>query len=511
MKIKKIIVAVMLIVVCAFVCPNVGYASEEMSDEFKAILTDGKLVVPSVKPTSAEEAWMFINAYLKATFQTESGICYEVTGQFEENDYSRTTVCYGVLNTNRVDVSDPYWTYYEEHIVDVEYKYTETNPKIKDKVMKYVHKVQEDSRFTLHDLEIINFWKYGKLNAYQDFLNYDAANTSGFCGEFKKFLDHTNLSVMFDEARGGWDDELLHDNYSGAAFGYDGVYYGVVNKIRIRVESVIYVPDDVEYTKETLLQTAQERINNYLQDDTSVVLSYGGLLSEVDPSWYGKGTEEDLEWGWYPIDIEDAEHYFVANVNGLEHKLLIIPNSKKMYTPTYKSLDLDTNVEISTDSSSVPLDTLVQVGKIEHGKDFDRIKDILRFHNTDSFDLKLHSFSGNRYIEKLDNGNFRVRIPIKEELKGKKLSVYYIDDNGKKHEHEVKIEGDYACFDTNHFSIYTLADTESVITDNVTNETSPKTSDGTNVTLWVLLLGVASTMLVYCNKQKMRGIKNISI
>lgn len=509
MKIRKIIVAVMLIVVCAFVCPNVGYASEEMSDEFKAILTDGKLVVPSVEPTSEEEAWMYANAYLKSTFQTDSSIWFEV-GQFEGENYSRATVHYGVIDTNRENVNIESWKHREEHIVDVEYKYTETNPKIKDKVMRYIDKVHENSRFTLHDLEVVNFWKYGKLNVFRDFLSYDAADTSGFCGEFKTFLDHTNLSVMFDDARGGWDDELLHDNYSGAAFGYDGVYYGVVNKIRMRVESVIYVPDDVEYTKETLLQTAQERINNYLQDDTSVVLSYGGLLSEVDPSWYGKGTEEDLAWGWYPIDIEDAEHYFVANVNGLEHKLLIIPNSEKMYTPTYKTIDLDTNVEINTDSSSVPLDTLVQVDKIEHGKDFDRIKDILRFHNTDSFDLKLHSFSGNRYIEKLDNGNFRVRIPIKEELKGKKLSVYYIDDNGKKHEHEVKIEGDYACFETNHFSIYTLADTESVITDNVTNETSPKTGDGSNTTLWILLLGVASIMLVYCNKQKVRGIKNVN-
>ena len=36
----------------------------------------------------------------------------------------------------------------------------------------------------------------GKTIAYKDYLNYDAANTSGFCGKSKEF------------------------------FGYNGVYYG---------------------------------------------------------------------------------------------------------------------------------------------------------------------------------------------------------------------------------------------------------------------------------------------
>lgn len=499
MRIKKSIIAIMLIVVCAFVCPNMGYASEEMSDEFKAILTDGKLVVPSVKPTTEDEAWVFVNAYLKNNFSTDNGVWLE--GWFEGQDFSKVTIHYGVLNLNRVDVSEPFYKYEEKHTVDVEYKYTE-KPQIKQKVLEYVNRAAEKDSFELRDLEIINYWLYG----YDENDRIGVRNQTSmanYSSEFRGFLNYSNISAQFDEPRAGANTELFNTYRSPIAFCYDGIYYGGNAAISMIIKSIIYVPNDVEDTPEMLLQAAQKRINDYLKTDTAVVLNYGGLFSEADQHTSASEHEEFL-------NISGVEHYFVANVNGEEHKLLIIPNSEKMYTPTYKTIDLDTNVEINTDSSSVPLDTLVQVDKIEDGKDFEKIKDILRFHNTDSFDLKLHSFSGNRYIEKLDNGNFRVRIPIKEELKGKKLSVYYIDDNGKKHEHEVKIEGDYACFDTNHFSIYTLADTESVITDNVTNETSPKTGDGTNTTLWILLLGVASIMLVYCNKQKMRGIKNVN-
>ena len=74
------------------------------------------------------------------------------------------------------------------------------------------------------------------------------------------------------------------------------------------------------------------------------------------------------------------------------------------------------------------------------------------------FDISLFSNSVNKYISKLENGSFEVRIPINEKFKDKNLVVYYVDDIGKVTEYPVEISNNEAIFKTNHFSIYTLAE-----------------------------------------------------
>lgn len=53
---------------------------------------------------------------------------------------------------------------------------------------------------------------------------------------------------------------------------------------------------------------------------------------------------------------------------------------------------------------------------------------------------------------------FEVKIPIADSLKGKTLTAYYVDNNDKVVEYEVKVKDGYATFTINHFSIYTLAE-----------------------------------------------------
>lgn len=74
------------------------------------------------------------------------------------------------------------------------------------------------------------------------------------------------------------------------------------------------------------------------------------------------------------------------------------------------------------------------------------------------FDLKLYSDAQNKFIKKIDNGTFEVRIPIHNELKNKELGVYYVDENNNKQVYDVTIKDGYAIFNTDHFSIYTLAE-----------------------------------------------------
>ena len=53
------------------------------------------------------------------------------------------------------------------------------------------------------------------------------------------------------------------------------------------------------------------------------------------------------------------------------------------------------------------------------------------------FDLNLYSDSLGKYITKLDDGKFEVRIPVPDNFKGKNLTVYYVDENGILHMHGV--------------------------------------------------------------------------
>ena len=86
------------------------------------------------------------------------------------------------------------------------------------------------------------------------------------------------------------------------------------------------------------------------------------------------------------------------------------------------------------------------------------------------------------YVEKLDSGTFVVKIPIPEMLNGKKLIVYYFDKDNNKISYDVTIKNGFAEFNTNHFSVYTLAEYKENVNEIVEN---PSTSD--NILLYFSL------------------------
>ena len=129
-----------------------------------------------------------------------------------------------------------------------------------------------------------------------------------------------------------------------------------------------------------------------------------------------------------------------------------------MVTPEYKTVDVKNNVEISSDSADIPLDTSIEVDKLTSGTVYDKIMEVLGVEENETYDLKLYSDSLKDYFSKLENGSFEVRIPVSEKLKDKELVAYYVDANDKVVEYSVSIEDGYAVFATNHFSIYTLAE-----------------------------------------------------
>ena len=184
--------------------------------------------------------------------------------------------------------------------------------------------------------------------------------------------------------------------------------------------------------------------------------------------------EDELEWAQGSLEYienayndEDGEMYFLqqaeggyafcVEIAGIQRWFVTVKDSDSMMTPEYKSSDAATDVSVESTDSSVPLDTLVSVDKMTEGDEYDEIMDVLKVGSHETFDIKLFSGTLNNYVTKLTNGKFQVKIPIGATLKDKNLIVYYVDEKLEVHEYEVKIADGYATFDTDHFSVYTLA------------------------------------------------------
>ena len=181
-------------------------------------------------------------------------------------------------------------------------------------------------------------------------------------------------------------------------------------------------------------------------------------------------------------------YIFDVSINGsVYYQFIIVKDSSQMMTPTYKTVDFKTKVEINTDSS-IPLDTVIGADVLTSGTEYDRIMGALQAENAYMYDLSLYSNTTGQNVTKLDNGKFQVKIPVPAGYENADMTVYYVDANGKVTEHEVTIENGYATFVTDHFSIYTLA----VKGASTTKPEVPPTGDNNMMILWagIAVLGI---------------------
>lgn len=477
-----------VLVISLFLMP-INTLAKEMSEGFRAMLNEeGKLEVKTIRPTTDDEAMLMLGEYLYETTQ-KIFIAYETCN----DDYSRCTLSY-----------NPGWTLdqSETHEVDIIYNYDENIKRIID---GYSSRIPEELEyFEVRDMELINFWVNGKGDV-ETLINYSS--------HLKEYLDYKNFII---DLRMG-NDAPFYTMASGIAnFTYDGVLYGARNRTGVKAKHIIYVDEETGNTKEELVEAAQQRIDEYVGEgkvevkyvgeglydyfidmydaeieryqnmlDTELAKpeneqSYGTLMeARFWIEQYNDYKEYFIE-SYNSVDGDDAflkdaegDYYFSATIKGEEEQeylFIIVKDNDKMVRPIYMTSDLNTDVTISSESSLIPLDTLVQVEKLVSGEEYEKILEILNTTNIESFDVNLYSKSLEDYIRVLEDGTFEVRIPISEKFKGKDLIVYYIDDNGKIENFKVEQNGNYAVFTTNHFSTYTLATTN--------NELPPKTGDG---------------------------------
>lgn len=168
----------------------------------------------------------------------------------------------------------------------------------------------------------------------------------------------------------------------------------------------------------------------------------------------------------------------------------------------YTTQDTNTNIKLSANVGIVPDGTTLNVEAITSGNVFDAISEKLGDVKFSLFDISL--MSNNTAIQPT-NGTVEISIPIPSGYDTSNLVVYrFADDGSQEQEYAVTIDGNYAVFETDHFSNYALAEkpaTTNTSTSDNQLDNEPKTGIANPVTLVVSTLAIACLGLFVCIKK----------
>ena len=338
--------------------------------------------------------------------------------------------------------------------------------------------------FTMEDLETINY-KY----ALPNFGDIDGLNAIiNYSSEFQNKIGYTNIGIKLD-TRAGWDDKFSSGCFGFLNLLYDNIIYSTVKIAGVKQNNVLYVPDETKDTTEAYINAALERIKKYIPK-AEVKIEYAGQIDKTEE--YGVLDLEEI------VDVSKTlDEYYKVTIGEEEYYYFIAKDSSKMRKPMMNTVDVDTDISIKTEASEVPLDSKINTIVIDAKSD--EYKEFLKKVNINNglvVDLKLFSDSINKNISKLEDGVFKVYIPLNDELRKLDLIAYYVKDNGEIEKHDVKIEGDYLVFETDHFSTYVIGGNKLE---------NPATLD--NVITWIITTGVSLLGLVGAVLYKRKEIK----
>lgn len=443
--------------------------------ERKDFLSD-EIVLKSVEPTEDN----VYDIFYEAVERTYYG--YAIDPETCTNNYTNCTL----KNASNGE---------EIRKVNVKYDYnSKEKEKIDNLVKNVVSKINDEILlFSLKDLELINYWvNKGAIINYSD--------------EYKSLINFKNVYL---DIKGGDDYPLISSGIGTAYYKIDNTIYYVIPNMGVESYNILYVPNDTDDNH--LLDTLQKRIDSYIGKDkvklekTEFTTDENPILGDSDL----KVKEESYDKIIYKATINNEKIYFVIG-----------KNTSKMYTPKLTTSDIDTDIIITTKEGTIPLDTMIRVKEITDGKAYESIMKLINSSTVDMYDLSLFAKSIDKYINKIDDNTFEVKIPLKEEFKDKDLVVYYVNDKSEVKEYEVTVKDGFAIFTTDHFSIYTLA----IKNDNVkgneksdlpeeksevkeeqnedTKITNPTTSDNIMIHFSIVIVGLLSVGIYLKGKMK---------
>ena len=519
--------------------------SSEYSAEFKKNLdANGDFIIKRYHPSLDNDYELFM-VDLDSMFWEEydDGYVYYMFIDYNKKD-DTALVCRSAYNfITGTDTT-------EYHIEKLSFVYDATVKADVDKVIEKVTKSDNPDDFNwynVNDLELVNYW-----------LSSADGDSSGtrfinFSSEFKKAFDYKNYSCIISDRLG--DGDPFHTAVGGEGlFMQKGIVYGSTH-IGAEADHILYVPSDTANTMAAKKTAVQKKLDDFLgkgvvtveENTVGEALLYRYLWDYYNDRWnkemfdeaagpghtfekFIKGEypatwpagvphpgdtdpeiwdiffDEDMGCMYMPEEYTKDSPCFTIKIKNRIYMFRVECDSAKIVdAPKYQGKDTVTNVSVKTDSTSVPLDTEIQVEQLTEGEEYDRIIKALGVKENSTYDIKLYSESAQQYITKLEDGTFEVKLPVSKELEGKKLGVYYVDAKNNITYHEVTVEDGFATFITDHFSTYVLSEIRPEDIANpekyTDNGKSPATGNNANIILLVALAFVSGATVIYSTKK----------
>ena len=468
MKKKYIISAIIGVLFLSF-CGKNAFATENYLAELEKDLVNNELTIKSEDPKNNPDLIEIICGILQEKYGLTVSYNYE-TKDYYNLTFTKQGEWRMVWHTSDDGMSS--WGGNEPEILaekTVKVKYTGVDQEKKAKILAAMadikakrhwgESLEKVVRYNVYDLSFVNYvvtagyYSWVGNDSVQDY--YETTKISNrmasFSPEFREDLANKNIQLYIDNRAG--DGDAFYESAVGfAAIISDGYIYDAVSSAGATTRRLLFIPESTPDTHEAYAAAAQKRIDDYYKGT-----EYEGKVTvELDQEYdinddFGYVNLND---GWTPIDASYRLKY-----ENISADMVIEKNDAMISEPVFTTGDVYTNITVISDDSTIPLDTVVIVNKINN-KDRTDVINKLGLKDADIYDINLHSDAASRDIVKLPNGKFLVRIPVDQKYEGRKLAVYYIDVNGKVETHEVTVRDGYAEFETNHFSEYILGTTE---------------------------------------------------
>lgn len=142
--------------------------------------------------------------------------------------------------------------------------------------------------------------------------------------------------------------------------------------------------------------------------------------------------------------------YKVLNMSVLHFQGNLVTNED------IKLNDTTTGIKIETTTNVISSNVVLTSTTVTDQNVLNTVKGALKEISTKYMVYDINLLENNVKVQ--PNGKIKVSIPIPSDYNKEKLEVYRIEDNGNRIKYDVKVDGDYATFETDHFSTYVLAE-----------------------------------------------------
>ncbi len=407
----------------------------------------------SVKATTEEDLQTILDLVPDEMYLDISEI------EFEEADELIEQQIYDIFNENNIDLGDynltvrhlvVYGSFYQASISLSSLGYVEKSIEI---VFNNTGNLDSEDEQYIKSIEIENPY-YFEVDLDELFNMITNANT--YIEEYytKKINDSslTIKAVFYGAGTVGDLNWKIYEDYGIYLLIFkNNKLYEVRHIEQALLIPVINVPSSIsdDEMNDYILEKVEETNSDYV----SLIKSIEKGLTDIQK--VGKNIN-------YNNIVSDLDNIYTLNTGDSQSSWIIINREKS----SIQIKDETTNVILYTDTTVLPSDTQLIVTEITTGDSYNTVTTALE-NITNKFIVYDITLISNNVIIQPD-GNVKISIPIPDDFSTSNLVVYRVEDDGSKTRYEVTVEEidgiQYAIFETDHFSIYVLADESTSIT-----------------------------------------------